>query len=132
MGQPKLAEAGVKTRSKYTPEPNNQRPPDRVPFQFGLGRLFVLMTAYAGLLAVVASMNAPVWFRLGVALYLMFMAAYVILRIPHIYRVWKRTGRRREELEALLCQTRAKTKESDDDAAQRQPKTPTTPGRHQG
>lgn len=105
-----------------SPESNSERPQDRVPFQFGLGRLFVLTVACACVLAVVNTMKAPVLFRLGVALYLMLLAAYVILRIPHIYRIWKRIHRRRQELEAVLAQATAVAKEGKDASGKERPK----------
>jgi len=107
---------------KNSSESNSERPQDRVPFQFGLGRLFVLTVACACVLAVVNTMKAPVLFRLGVALYLMLMAAYVILRVPHIYRIWKRIHRRRQELEAVLAQATAVAKEGKDASGKERPK----------
>ncbi len=92
----------------------------------------MLTAACAGVLAVVNTMQAPVWFRLGVAIYLMLMAAYVILRVPHIYRIWKRTGRRRKELEALLAEARAAAEEARANSAGEQSTTPTTPANHDG
>ena len=108
-----------------SPESNSERPQDRVAFQFGLGRLFVLMAVCAGVLAVVNTMKAPVLFRLGVALYLMLLAAYVILRVPHIYRICRRIHRRRQELEAVLAQAAAVAKEAKDASGDERPKTPT-------
>jgi hypothetical protein len=120
---------------EYPPESNDTSRPDRVPFQFGLGRLFVLMAACAGVLSVVNMMKAPVLFRLGVDLYLMFMAAYVVFRIPHIYQIWKRVHRKRRERETLAAEARAaarQIKEAKEVSANGQTRAPTTPDRPDG
>jgi hypothetical protein len=114
------------------PRSSDEHPRDRVPFQFGLGRLFILTSACAGVLAAVSTMEAPVLFRLGVALYLMVMAAYVILRIPHIYQIWRQIHRRCQGLETLVVQAGATTKETRDASAEEQTKNSSTPGQPDG
>jgi hypothetical protein len=113
-------------------EPNNEFPPDPVPFQFGLGRLFVLTAICAGVLAAVDTISAPVPFRLSVAIYFMLLATYALLRIPHIYQIWRHTGRRCRELETRMTEARSTTEVAEKALANAETEAPATPDRPNG
>jgi hypothetical protein len=82
-------------------------------FQFGLRRILWLTFACAVASALARSIGGPTIFKLVVAGYLIFLAAYVGLRLPYIVgRVLRRTPewdavrRKREELESLVAEKR--------------------------
>jgi len=59
-------------------------------FQFGIGRLLVLTTAVAGISALSVRIDVPWLFQSVVAGYFMFLAVWIIVRVPSLYgRFWE-------------------------------------------
>ncbi len=74
----------------------------------------VLTVVCAVVLSVVSTIEAPAGVRLGIAVYLMLMAGYFCLRVPHLCRRasalgsrWSDTRLKREEFEAMVEQAKA-------------------------
>lgn len=116
----------MRASSDSPPTSTDQRPRERPPFQFSLGRLFALTAACAGGLSLASTIKASLLIRLLVAFCVVFLVAYIVLRVPHIYRIWKHVDRRREEGRALLTQTMAAAKEAEKTSAHQQPKASAT------
>lgn len=100
------------------PPDDNESAAQRDPFQFGLRAILILTVVCAGIAALASSMAAPVLFRGIVALYLMLLAAYGVLRMPYILRgilrltpAWKRLHRKRRELEVQAAEAKARLAE---------------------
>ena len=104
--------------------PENDKPitcdaerPAVEPFQFGIGRLLILMTACAVLVSLLAWLMKPapvgLTFRITVVGYFMLLTTYGVLRVPHIWRRfgpngprWRQIRQQRKELEAMASRLR--------------------------
>jgi hypothetical protein len=90
-------------------DPTDQR------WQFGLRGMFVLTTVCAVLASLVAATRGSTAAKMVLVLYLMAMAAYIILRLPYKSRgflrrtpAWDRLRRQRAELEAMTAEMKRK------------------------
>lgn len=79
------------------------------PFQFRIRSLLVLTTVCAVAAAIAKSLQVPIVSQVVVAVFLMLLAAYAVLRLPFICsRIWQRFGRlkrlrhQRAELQASV------------------------------
>lgn len=90
------------------------------PVQFGLAHLLVLMLVSAAILGVVAPMQVSPWARLAVALGLISMAAYIILRAVPIFQRVAQLSRRRDQIrieqESLARDAEERKRRLSDDA----------------
>ncbi len=73
-------------------------PPSNERFQFGLRSLLVLTTVCTVAAALAGSLSGPVAGRVAAALFLMSIAAYVVLRLPYVCRRLVRAIRERQRI----------------------------------
>lgn len=88
-------------------ESDRQKPP----FQFGIRSVLVLTTACAMAAAIAGSLRVPIAVQGVVAVYLMLMATYAVLRLPYICRKilqdiaeLKRIRRQRSDLVGMVVE----------------------------
>ena len=97
-------------------------------FQFGLRRLLVLTTICTVAAALAGSLGGPVAGRFAAALFLMSIAAYVVLRLPYVcrrlvraIRERQRIARHRLDLAALAAQRKREIEQARAAAAAQPP-----------
>jgi hypothetical protein len=100
---------------------NDETPRRKQRFQFGLRGLLLLTALCAAIAALAGSLRAPTAFRVIVALYFMSLAAYAVLRTPHLYRRVRyhserltRIRQKRKELETLVAEAKARREQGKD------------------
>jgi hypothetical protein len=88
-------------------------------FQFGIRAMLVLTVVSAAAAATAGSLNAPAVVRVVVAVYLMSLAAYAVLRLPFVcrrirgsIREWDRLRRQRVELETAVQKMRTEIQQA--------------------
>jgi hypothetical protein len=107
------------THYKERPAPTNNSKDERCSarerFQFSLRSLFILTTVSALLAALVSTIPLPDIFKIVFLFYVLFMAAYLILRLPFLARgilrktpAWEKLRQERAELERLVDEKRKK------------------------
>lgn len=94
------------------------RPPVRERFQFGLRGLIILLTVGAVLAGWVSMMPLPDIAKFVFLGYFLFMAAYIVLRLPFLMRgmlrktpAWDQLRRDREELARMVSEKRKESEE---------------------
>ncbi|MCY2994781.1 MAG: hypothetical protein NTY19_44005, partial [Planctomycetota bacterium] len=92
-----------------TETPNDGPATQQPRFQFGIRSVLVLTTVCAVAAAIAGSMQVPIAVQVVVALYLIVLATYAVLRLPYICRRilqgiagLKRLRRQRSDLEAIV------------------------------
>ena len=108
-------------------------PAENERFQFGLRRLLVLTTVCTVAAALAGSLGGPDAGRVAAALFLMSIAAYVVLRLPYVCRRLVRAIRERQRIArhrldlAALASQRKREIEQTRAAAVAQPPNPAAP-----
>jgi hypothetical protein len=99
-----------------TQDPNEATAVRKEPFQFSIRQMLVLTAVSAMAAALASSMHASAVFKCIVAFYLILLAAYVVLRLPYVWRgivrktpAWDRFRRHRSELEAMALKMKRET-----------------------
>jgi len=93
--------------------PNDAASKKKEPFQFSLRSMLLLTVLCSIAAALTGSLDAPTPFRLVIALYLMLMVTYIVLRLPYTCRGlarvsarWSELRQKRKELESMMAERR--------------------------
>jgi predicted membrane chloride channel (bestrophin family) len=67
-------------------------------FQFGIGRLLVLMTVVAGISALSVRIAGPSLFQSVVAMYFIMLAIWIVMRVPSLYDKFRELRKRSHQI----------------------------------